>query len=89
MKGRRASGRSQTGDPKGSYNWSRDPPAVSSGKPQAVAVKNQNKALAERYSVEGFPTVLLLDATGKVVGRTGYKKGGPSAYVEHIKQLNK
>ncbi|MCF7863739.1 MAG: thioredoxin family protein [Kiritimatiellales bacterium] len=58
-------------------------------KPQPEAVKAQNKALAEKYGIEGFPSVLLLDSTGKVIGRTGYRKGGPVDYVEHIKSLLK
>ena len=52
-----------------------------------AAVKAQNEKLAEEYGVRGFPTVLLLDATGKVLGRTGYQAGGPEAYVKHLKQL--
>lgn len=52
-------------------------------------VKEQNEALAKKYGVRGYPTVLLLDANGEVLGRTGYKQGGPEAYVEHIKELLK
>ena len=47
----------------------------------------QNQTLAERYSVEGFPTVLLLNAKGRVIGRTGYRAGGPEAYVAHLREL--
>jgi thioredoxin-related protein len=50
-------------------------------------VTKQNEKLAETYGVRGFPTVLLLDAKGKVLGRTGYQAGGPKAYVKHIKDL--
>jgi len=50
-------------------------------------VKAQNEKLAEQYGVRGFPTVLLLDSKGKVLGRTGYQKGGPAAYVKHVKEL--
>ena len=52
-------------------------------------VKKQNEALAQKYGVKGFPAVLLLDKSGKVLGRTGYKKGGPKQYVTHIKSLLK
>jgi hypothetical protein len=31
--------------------------------------------------------VLLLGADGKVLGRTGYKPGGPDAYITHVKSL--
>lgn len=58
-------------------------------KTQTAEVKAQNQALSERYGIQGFPTVLLLDETGKVIGRTGYQKGGPKAYVEHLKSILK
>jgi thiol:disulfide interchange protein len=50
-------------------------------------VKEQNDQLAKRYEIQGFPTILLLDAEGKVLGKTGYQPGGAEAYVEHLKQL--
>lgn len=55
--------------------------------PEATA--KQNKALQKKYRIQGFPTVLILDAEGKVTGRTGYRKGGPAAYVKHLKELTK
>jgi len=58
-------------------------------KKQPKAEAAQNKALAATYGVQGFPTVLLVDATGKVIGTTGYRKGGPAAYVDHLKDLGK
>ena len=50
-------------------------------------IKKQNNELLSKYSVEGFPTVLLMDAGGNVIARTGYQKGGAAAYVEHLKKL--
>lgn len=47
----------------------------------------QNEKMAEHYGIEGFPTVLLLDASGKELARTGYRQGGSNAYVDHLKQL--
>lgn len=42
-----------------------------------------NKKLAEKYNKEGnFPLVVLLDATGKVLGITGYKNVSPTEYVQ-------
>jgi len=49
----------------------------------------QNETLAEHYGIEGLPTVLLLDSTGKVLAQTGYQAGGAEAYVDHIKGLLK
>jgi len=57
--------------------------------PQSEAVKQQNRALAEQYGVQGYPTVLLVDAEGKELARTGYEKGGARAYIRHLKSLLK
>jgi len=54
-----------------------------------ATVKAQNEKLSNQYGVRGFPTVLLLDADGEVLGRTGYKAGGPAEYVKHLKSLLK
>ena len=43
--------------------------------------------MAEKFGIEGFPTVLVLDADGKEMARTGYQPGGAKAYVEHLKAL--
>jgi protein disulfide-isomerase len=60
-----------------------------SRKPQSDEVKAQNEKLSSRYGIRGFPTVLLLDAEGNELERTGYQAGGAAAYVEHLKQLIK
>lgn len=56
-------------------------------KPQGAAVKKQNDELAREFNIEGFPTVLLLDAKGKELARTGYQPGGAEAYVKHLQEL--
>ena len=55
----------------------------------AADVKAQNEQLRQTFGVEGFPTVLLLDAGGKLIARTGYRRGGAGAYVDHLKDLLK
>jgi protein disulfide-isomerase len=57
------------------------------GKELKRAVKEQNEALAKKYGVRGYPSVFLLDASGKQLGQTGYKEGGADAYVKHLKEL--
>jgi len=47
----------------------------------------QNQELFEKYHLEGFPTVLLLDADGNELARTGYRPGGAGFYIEHIRGL--
>ena len=54
---------------------------------QSKKLKEQNEALGKKYGVDGYPTVVLVDAEGKVLGKTGYQEGGPAKYVEHLKEL--
>jgi thioredoxin-related protein len=54
-------------------------------KPMSAKLKKQNSALASKYGVRGYPTVLLLDNKGKVIVKTGYRRGGPQAYVNFLK----
>jgi protein disulfide-isomerase len=56
-------------------------------KKQSPELAKQNTELAKTYGVRGFPTLLLLDATGKERGRTGYRPGGAEPYVKHLKAL--
>lgn len=56
-------------------------------KKQDDKLKKQNSDLAEKYSVQGFPTVLLMDAEGKVFATAGYEPGGAAAYVGHLKKI--
>jgi thioredoxin-related protein len=58
-------------------------------KPQPAEVKKVNAALAEKYSIEGFPTVLVLDGNGKVLDRLNYEPGGPKPFVAKIEALKK
>lgn len=52
---------------------------------QNAETKAYNNQLAQRYGVQGFPTVLLFNSQGKMVLQTGYQPGGPVSYVEHLK----
>ncbi|HNX34044.1 MAG TPA: thioredoxin family protein [Kiritimatiellia bacterium] len=49
--------------------------------------RKQNEELAAKYGVRGYPTIFLLDADGKQLGRTGYQRGGGEAYVKHLKEM--
>jgi thioredoxin-related protein len=45
----------------------------------------QNHQLQQQYSIEGYPTYVLLDSHGKEVKRVvGYVDGGPSAFIKWI-----
>ncbi|HET8735307.1 MAG TPA: thioredoxin family protein [Pricia sp.] len=54
------------------------------------AVAERNNALAERYNPKGnFPLIVLLGRDGAVLGKTGYHKGAPEEYVDHLNALIK
>jgi protein disulfide-isomerase len=48
------------------------------------ALKEQNDALAKKYAIEGYPTVIILSPEGDVVVTTGYRPDGPKKYVEYL-----
>jgi len=46
-----------------------------------------NARLAEKYNVEGFPTIIVLDAAGKIVHRdTGYSGKNAKAYTASLQK---
>jgi thioredoxin-related protein len=51
--------------------------------PQSTRVKEQNTALKNRYPFDGYPTIVILDSSGRELGRqSGYNPGsGPNAYL--------
>ena len=58
-------------------------------KKQSPEEKAKNKALAEKFAIEGFPTIMLLDADGEPFAQTGYQDGGPVKYLAHLAELLK
>lgn len=49
--------------------------------------KKYNDRMSKLYGVEGFPTVMILDSTGKAYARTGYQEGGAEGYLKHLAEL--
>ncbi len=58
-------------------------------KPLSGEVRIQNRALLQKYGIEGFPTIVVLNGDGKPVGVLGYLPGGPSAFIDELKKLPK
>lgn len=58
-------------------------------KPLSSEVRQQNATLAQKYGIEGFPTIVILNGDGKMVGVLGYVRGGPSAFIEELKRVPK
>ena len=52
---------------------------------QSAETKMYNNQLAQRYGIQGFPTILLFNSQGQMVLQTGYQPGGPVSYVNHLK----
>jgi thioredoxin-related protein len=52
-------------------------------------IKNQNLQLAMRYQIQGFPTIVVLNGNGQVVGELGYMEGGPAVFIAQLERFRK
>ena len=55
----------------------------------APELEKQNKDLAKKYEIQGYPTIKLVKPSGSEIAETGYEEGGPAKYVESLKKLIK
>lgn len=60
-----------------------------SGEEAKAKVPNpeRNEELQAKYNIQGFPTILMMTVDGEVYAQTGYQRGGPKAYVEHMEEI--
>jgi protein disulfide-isomerase len=59
-------------------------------KEQSAELKTANRALSKKYSIEGYPTVVVLDSTGKQLKKdVGYSGQSASAFETDLKKLKK
>ncbi len=56
---------------------------------QSAALKKQNQDLQGKYSIEGYPTIVVLNSKGGEAGRLGYMEGGPKAFIAELDKLKK
>jgi thioredoxin-related protein len=56
-------------------------------KKMPVDTAKQNQRLAMKYQIMAFPTVVVLNGSGQVVGALGYVPGGPSAWIAELEKL--
>lgn len=54
---------------------------------QSRQLQAQNQQLAQRYRIQGYPTVILMRPDGTPYAETGYLEGGPDAYLKHLEEL--
>jgi protein disulfide-isomerase len=57
------------------------------GKPQSKELQAQNQKLQEQFKIEGYPTIVVTDASGKELGRLGYEQGGPAVWTASADKL--
>lgn len=54
-------------------------------KPQSDELKAANAALAKKYGVDGYPTLIAVKPDGSVVmTQVGYLEGGPKALIDKL-----
>jgi protein disulfide-isomerase len=51
---------------------------------QSNEIKAYNQSVAQKFGVQGFPTIIIINSQGKPVAKTGYQPGGAANYVTHI-----
>jgi thioredoxin-related protein len=50
-------------------------------------LKEQNAKLLTQFGIEGFPSIVLADSSGRPYAQTGYKPGGADFYLKHLEEL--
>jgi thioredoxin-related protein len=51
-------------------------------------IQDQNAELQHTYGTEGFPTFIVIDQNGKVLGKQiGYLQGGPKAFIAKLESM--
>jgi protein disulfide-isomerase len=59
------------------------------GKALPAETLEQNQRLAMKYQIQGFPTIIVLDSSGKALAQLGYMRGGPTAFIAQLEKLRK
>lgn len=56
-------------------------------KAQSATVKKANRALSDKYKIEGYPTLVVLDGEGRELGRLSYEPGGTRPFLAKLAKL--
>jgi protein disulfide-isomerase len=51
-------------------------------KEQSDELREQNRTLAKKFGVRGYPTIVFIDPRGEKIGNVGYVKGGPAEWIK-------
>ena len=49
--------------------------------------KKANDALQQKYRIDGYPTIIVLNGEGKKIGELGYMPGGPKAFLAELEKV--
>lgn len=58
-------------------------------KKQSAELKKANEELQERFKVRYYPTIILLNSAGKVLGELGYQEGGAKPFIAELEKLRR
>jgi protein disulfide-isomerase len=50
------------------------------------ATKKQNEALAKKFQIRGYPTIIVTSPSGNKKGELGYMEGGPKAFIKALEK---
>jgi len=56
-------------------------------KPLPQEQQAANNELAQRFGIQGFPTILVMSPDGKVKGQLGYMFGGPGKFIAKLEEI--
>ena len=56
-------------------------------KPLPPSKQKKHDALAKQYEITGYPSVIVLNAEGKKIGKLGYMEGGAEAFIAALEKL--
>lgn len=57
------------------------------GQKPPKSIMDQNQQLKKRYSINSFPTLVIIDNKEHVIGQTGYREGGPVRFAQHLRSI--
>lgn len=52
-----------------------------------AAQMKQNRSLRRQYGISGYPTVVVTNGFGEVIGRLTYRQGGPQQFLGELSKL--
>lgn len=55
-------------------------------KQQTEELKQANQKLQQKYGIEGYPTLILLNGEGTKVAQSGYVQGGAKAFIADLEK---